>query len=99
MLVIQTVLIWVRTYLVAVYWFGGKELTLFSLIPMLIIFFPPVLGITGINLERYSNVGVPDVGYRRLRVAGKSRTEGAMDKPGEAHDSRSPAISCHVNTL
>jgi hypothetical protein len=47
MLLLQMVLIWLATFLIALYWFGRKKCTLFSFVPVLIVFLPPVLGISG----------------------------------------------------
>jgi hypothetical protein len=37
-----------RNLSIAVYWFSGKKFTLFSFVPIFIVFFPPVFGISGI---------------------------------------------------
>jgi hypothetical protein len=48
MLVLGAALLWLGTYLVAVTWFRGTgRSTLWSLIPCLIVFFPPVFSISG----------------------------------------------------
>jgi hypothetical protein len=48
MLLLQTMLIWLGTYLIAWYWFDGRKFTLFSLAPILIVFLPPIFGISGV---------------------------------------------------
>jgi hypothetical protein len=48
MLVLITALIWLGTFLVTLYWFNKERFTLLSLFPALIIFYPPLFGISGV---------------------------------------------------
>jgi hypothetical protein len=48
MLLLQTALTWLGTFLIAVYWFSRQKVTLFSFVPIVVVFFPPVFGISGI---------------------------------------------------
>jgi len=47
MLVFQTALIWSGTFLVSVYWFKNSNPSVLAFSPCLLIFFPPIFGITG----------------------------------------------------
>jgi hypothetical protein len=47
MLVLITALIWLGTFLVTSYWFNKEGFTLLSLFPALIVFYPPLFGISG----------------------------------------------------
>jgi hypothetical protein len=47
MLVLITALIWLGTFLVTSYWFNKERFTVVSLFPALIVFYPPLFGISG----------------------------------------------------
>jgi len=47
MLLLLTALIWLGTFLVTLYWFNKERFTLLSLFPALIVFYPPLFGISG----------------------------------------------------
>jgi hypothetical protein len=47
MLLLQTAVIWLGTFLIALYWFSDRRITLNSFSPLLIVFLPPVFGISG----------------------------------------------------
>lgn len=47
MLVLITGLIWLGTFLVTLYWFNKERFTFLSLFPALIVFYPPLFGISG----------------------------------------------------
>jgi hypothetical protein len=47
MLLLETTLIWVGTFLVTINWFTRSHFTIFSLMPSMIIFYPPIFTISG----------------------------------------------------
>ena len=47
MLLLITALIWLGTFLVTLYWFNKDQFTPLSLLPALIVFYPPLFGISG----------------------------------------------------
>jgi len=47
MLLLQTTLIWLGTFLVTINWFKGTRFTILSLMPSMIIFYPPIFTISG----------------------------------------------------
>jgi hypothetical protein len=47
MLIFLTSLIWLGTCLVTLYWFNKERVTVFSLFPSLIVFYPPLFRISG----------------------------------------------------
>jgi len=47
MLILQTMLVWSGTFLIAVYFFADKQRPLLALTPCLLVFYPAVFGISG----------------------------------------------------
>ncbi len=47
MLFFQTTLIWVGTFIITINWFARNRFTIFSLVPSIIIFYPPIFAISG----------------------------------------------------
>jgi hypothetical protein len=47
MLLLMSTLIWLGTFLVTLYWFNKDQFTPLSLLPALIVFYPPLFGISG----------------------------------------------------
>ena len=61
MLVVETALIWCGTYLISLFWFSDAH-PILRLAPCLLVFYPPIFGISGVIWSDIIHVGVPHAG-------------------------------------